>query len=294
MLKVLLIISGYLGLFLLYYIFGWFCDKEFRLVMRKTKLSSAQKIFFHFRGSKMKEDRGHAIICVKFETIAFVNILLGIICGIAVMVTGHTLIFLASGALMAGSFGVFAFQAYINVMKCKERKNQIELMDETGFEDYDELPQSEPPKVIPSQAVRVPKNTDDGDKTNSMAIGKEILKNKGLLDDDVFSPFVADAVDKFKGEELKSSFSEEGNITKGKEALRNYAGKQLSTEGFKNVNNFDRPKNAYGKDKAIEYGIEGTGKTMQDKINEHKQDINPENIFKSVNNYSSVRKDNKQ
>lgn len=254
-----------------------------------------KKFFFHFRGSKMKEDKGHAIICVKFQAIAFLNLLLAAICGVTVKVTaGQTMVFLASGALMAGSFGVFVFQAYMNVMKCNERKRQIELMDETGLEDYDAIPQPEPQREIPSQAVRVPKNTDDGDKTNSMAIGKEILKNKGLLDDDIFSPFVTDAVDKFNDGSIRTEFSQEGDIKRGKEALRDYAGKQLSTEGFNNVNNFERYRNTGRENNEKSESIEEIGRTMREKINEHKQDINPENKFKSVNKYTSVRKDNNQ
>lgn len=300
-LKELLIIAGYLVMFLMYYLFGWFCDKNFRLYMRKTKLPPYKKIFFHFRGTKLKENRGHALICVKFQIVAFINILIGAICTIAVKVTnGQMMVFLASGALLAASFGVFAFKVYENICKYNDRKKQDELRDETGLEDYDKIssvPVSEiPQQPIPNQVVRAPINTDDGDKTKSMAIGKEILKNKGLLDDDTFMPFSSNVADTFKdGTRMAAELSEADDIKRGKEALKDYAGKQLSTEGFNYVNNFEEHKNAYGKVKEKSEKSEETGRSIADIINEHKQEINPENKFKSVNKYTSVsRKDSNQ
>lgn len=289
--KELLILAGFVALFFIYYGTGWFCDKNFRLVMRKTKLSPARKILYHFRGSKMKDDKGHAMVCLKFERIAFVNIILGAICFAAVKVTGQTLVFLGSGALGAASFAFFVFQMYINIPKYKERKKQLDNMDETGFEDYhvsvqvnasssEEKQAKQPSVATASKAV-----ITDG-RIDSLESGREILKNKGLLDDDIFLPMVADVTDKFTNVKAKMSFSEESDIEIGKAALNDLAGKQLKTEAFRNVNSFDDSVFARRDENVSE-----ESRSVKDIIDNHRDDINPENQFKAVNTYSPVRKD---
>lgn len=292
--KEYLIIAGSAALFLIYYIFGWFCDKNFRLVMRKSKLSPFKKIFLHFRGSKMKENRGHAIVCIKFEEFAFLNLILGVLCFAAVKITGQQMVFLGSAALLGMSFAGFAFQAYMNIGKYQDRKKQTENMDETGFEDYRvtaSAVQTEEKKPTSYPSIKKSDIVDSDNRIDSLASGREYMKNKGLLDDDIFSPFVADAVDKFKGNSINGEFSEGTDIEKGKEALKDFAGKQLNTEFYRNVNNFEKPVNSYSSAPSEIKAEKESARTVQDIISEHKQDINPENKFKAVNNYSPVRKD---
>lgn len=288
--KSILILAGFLALFFAYYAAGWFCDKNFRLVMRKQKLRGLKKALFHFRGSKAKEDRGHAMICVKFEQLSIVNLILGALGFAAVRFTDNTFVFLGCGALMAGSGLMLVYQLYINIMKYKERKQQLDSRDETGFEDYRaSVSESEAPKETSYPTVRTPVMVDSSGRTDSLESGREILKNKGLLDDDIFSPFVTDAVNKYTGNKVSTEFSEESDIEKGKAILRDMPGKQLSTESYMNVNNFDDLNNAYTQKPA-----DTPERSVKDIIDEHKDDINPENQFKFQNNYSPVRKDDSQ
>lgn len=285
--KEYLVLAGFLGMFLLYYVFGWLFDKKFRTVMSKSKLSSFKKILFHFKGSKMKEDKGHSNACIRSETVSLVNLVLGALCFFAVKITGQTLVFLASAALMAMSFAGFVFLVYINIVKYTTRTRQAQLMDETGFEDYHAARQVQPPKQASYPNARSKSESITGEVTDSMESGREYLKNRGLLDDDVFSPVVADAMDKYVGNEIKLDFAKESDIAKGKEALRDFAGKQLNTEAYGSVNNFEKAVNSYSAEEKSE-------KTVQDIISEHKQEINPENQFKAVNSYTPVRKDDNQ
>lgn len=250
--KELLILAGFIALFLISYATGWFCDKNFRLVMRKTKLSAFKRLLFHFRDSKMKENKGHSVVCVGLERLAFADLFLGAGCFAAVKFTGNTVVFLGSAALMAASFGLYVFQLYTNVPKYKARKKELDKMDETGFEDYRSAPKQKP---VQSEAVRVNqypnirKDTvaDSDGRIDSMESGRELLKKKGLLDDDIFSPFVSDVTDKFTGEKIMAEFSDESDIEIGKAALEDLAGKQLKTDAYSGVNRFEESRNTYSK-----------------------------------------------
>lgn len=289
--KSIIILAGFLALFVIGYFTGWYCDKDFRLFLRKTKLSPFKARIYLFRGSRVKEDKGHAVSCVNFQQLAFLNLALGIICFWSVLKSKSKLVFLGSGALMALMGAMFLFQLYINTMKYKERKSRSEKMDETGFEEYRStapvapMPKSSQPTK--RTAVVVKSEDTNTDKIDTLAGGRAYLKNKGILDDDVFSPFVSDVTNKFNSVRIREDFSKADDISSGKDMLKDMIERQLKEEPFASSNKFERSVNFYSKDEA------GTESTIKDEIDKHKQEIDPENQFKTVNNYSPVRKDDK-
>lgn len=270
--KEYLIIAGFIVLFLLYYLFGWFCDKNFRLVMRKTKLSPFKKFFLHFRGAKTKENKGHAVVCVKFEEFSFLNLFLGAFCFAAVKLTEQDMVFYGSAALMAMSFAGFAFQVYTNTGIYNDRKKQAEMMDETGFEDYRAVASPIQPEAQDKAYPNVKKSVmaDSDDRIDSLESGKEYLKRKGLLDDDTYSPYFSDSAYAFRDNRNYGEFSDESNIQKGKEALKDFAGKQLNTEAYRNVNNFESPVNSYSSAPSVKEAENKSAQTADGTVNEHK------------------------
>lgn len=260
--KSIIILAGFIALFVIGYFTGWYCDKDFRLFLRKTKLSPFKARIYRFRDSKIEEDKGHAVVCVNFQQLAFLDLTLGIICFLSVFITKSKLIFLGSGALMALMGAMFLFQLYINTMKYKERKSRSEKMDETGFEEYRStapvapMPKSSQPTKRTAAIVKS-ENTNT-DKIDTLAGGREYLKNKGLLDDDVFSPFVSDVTSKFTGVSIREDFAKADDISSGKEMLKGMIERQLKEEPFTSSNKFEKSVNFYSKDgEAAESTVKG-------------------------------------
>ena len=285
----MLIPAAFIALFFVYYIAGWFLDKNFRLTMRKTRLSSVEKVFLHFRGTGKNKDRGHAIICVRLEKGSFINILLGAVSYAAMRFIGGKLVILICGFLLLLSFGLFAFEIFMNMTKHLDRKQIIDKMDETGFEDYHVEEKTAP--VSQSAAVHVPVRKEDTESIEDTRLTDKIkeVKSKGLLDDDIFSPFVTDVTSKFRGVKTESEFSDGTSIADGKEALKNLAEKQLKAESFSGVNHFEKSKNSYSDNQngEDEFSVRGM-------IDRHKQDIDPGIQMRGVNKNKPVGKDDTQ
>ena len=286
--KLLMIIPvGFIALFFIYYIAGWFLDKNFRLTMRKTKLTAAQKVFLHFRGTGKNKDRGHAVICVRLEKFSFINILLGAVAFAASKFIGGKPALLGSGFLLFMSAAFFAFEIFMNMTKHLDRKHIIDEMDETGFEDY-----RIEEKITPvSQSVAVPVKKEIAQSSQNTKLTDKIkeVKNKGLLDDDIFSPYITDVTSKFRGVKTESEFSEGTSIAEGMEALKGIAERQLKAEAFSGVNQFEKKESSYsGSQKADER------LSLQEMIDKHKQDIDPGLNMRGVNMNEPVRKDDTQ
>ena len=81
--------------------------------------------------------------------------------------------------------------------------------------------------VAVGRSIRTEHEKPSDDKLGSLESGRKIIENKGILDDDVFSPYVSDVTDKFRGVKLNQNFSEGDNIEAGKNALKDMAEKQL-------------------------------------------------------------------
>ena len=115
------------------------------------------------------------------------------------------------------------------------------------------------------------------------------VKSKGLLDDDIFSPFVSDVTDKFRGVKTESEFAEETSIAEGKEALKNLAAKQLNSESFSGVNHFEKKENAYSAK------ADGEENSLRSVIDQRKQELDPGFQMRGVNkNNKPVGKDDTQ
>lgn len=280
---------GFIALFLIYYIAGWFLDKNFRMTMRKTKLSSAEKVFLHFRGTGKDKDRGHAIICVRLEKFSFINLFLAIAVFALSRLIGGKFVFIGFALILLMSGVLFAFEIFMNMTKHLDRKHIISQMDETGFEDYHVEEKTAP--VSQSVAVHVPVRKEDTESTEDTRLTDKIkeVKSKGLLDDDIFSPFVTDVTDKFRGVKTESEFSDGTSIADGKEALKNLAERQLKAEAFSGVNEFEKKKSFYSEnnDAEDEFSVRGM-------IDRHKQDIDPGIQMRGVNKNEPVRKDDTQ
>ncbi len=247
--KEYLIAAGCFMLFIMYYLFGWFFDKNFRLVMNVSELSPAQKRFFRFRGSKSSSDDKHAVICIRAEMLSFINIIMGILCFAAIKFTGKYLVYIGSVAFTEISLVGFVFIAYMNINKYRAIQNGINQADETSFENYEKNVEAEfkapekpayPTVKKASVTGKTANNIESGKKylknrglfdndvfstfisepedeqTDNIESGKNQLKSRNLLDDDVFLPCIADAVDKFDDEDINTDFREAGNTADGR------------------------------------------------------------------------------
>lgn len=286
----MIVTAGFAALFFVYYISGWFLDKLFRLTMRKMKLTSAQKIFLHFRGTGKNKDKGHAIVCVRLEKLSFINLLLAIAVFALSRLIGGKFVFIGFALLLLMSAAFFVFVIFQNMMKHMDRKHIIDEMDETGFEDY----RVEEKEISFPQSVAVPARGDKADSpedTSRLTDKIKEVKSKGLLDDDIFSPFVTDVTNKFRGVKTESAFSDGTSIAEGKEALKNLAEKQLKAESFSGINHFEKSKNSYSENTG---DTDGEGFSLRNVIDEHKQEIDPGLKMRGVNKNKPVRKDDTQ
>lgn len=283
---------GFVIMFFAYYFAGWFLDDIFRMTLRKTKISSAQKIFLHFKGTGEDKDRGHAIICVRLEKLSFVNIPLAIAVFVLSKVIGGKFVFIGFALILIMSIGFLLFLLSQNITKHMDRKQLLDQMDETGLADYKS---DESPEPVVSYSVAVPSMTDKNNNAPDTRLTDKIkeVKSKGLLDDDIFSPFVSDVTDKFRGVKTESEFAEGTSIAEGKEALKNFAAKQLGSESFSGVNNFEKIENAYSvkADKADG----GEENSLRSVIDRRKQELDPGFQMRGVNmNNRPVGKDDTQ
>lgn len=282
---------GFVVMFFAYYFAGWFFDDSFRLTLRKTKISSAQKIFLHFRGTGEDKDRGHAIICVRLEKLSFVNIPLAIAVFVLSKVIGGKFVFIGFALILIMSIGFLLFLLSQNLIKHMDRKQILDRMDETGLADYksDEIP------TPVSYSVAVPSMTDNNNNAPDTRLTDKIkeVKSKGLLDDDIFSPFVTDVTSKFRGVKTESEFAEGTSIAEGKEALKNLAEKQLKAESFSGVNHFEKKENSYSSKSGNPDG--GEELSLRSIIDQHKREIDPGFQMRGVNkNNKPVGKDDTQ
>lgn len=250
--KSLIILVGFIGLFAASYFTGWYCDKEFRLFLRKTKLSPFKAYIYRFRDAKIKEDKGHAVVCVNFQQLSFLSLIMGIICFVSFFKTKSSMIFLGSCVLLLLMGSMFLFQLYTNTMKYKERKMHFKEMNEAGLEDFR--------STVPTHSYRVPDFSEhvdsfvpteetNNDKIDSLASGREYIKNKRILDDDIFSPFVTDVTSKFTNVRMREEFADGDSISAGKAILKDTIERQLNEEHFENRNSFERSIDLYLKEK---------------------------------------------
>ncbi len=277
---------GFVVMFFAYYFAGWFFDDSFRLTLRKTKISSAQKIFLHFRGTGEDKDRGHAIICVRLEKLSFVNIPLAIAVFVLSRVIGGKFVFIGFALILIMSIGFLLFLLSQNLTKHMDRKQMLDRMDETGLADYKS---DEKPSPV-SYSVAVPSMTDNNNAPDTRLTDKiKEVKSKGLLDDDIFLPFVTDVTSKFRGVKTESEFAEGTSIAEGKEALKNLAEKQLKAESFSGVNHFEKKENAYSAK------ADGEENSLRSVIDQRKQELDPGFQMRGVNkNNKPVGKDDTQ
>ncbi len=281
-LKFMLIVIAGAFLSVVMYAFGWFNDKNFRLVMRKKRISAFGRCFLHFRGTKLFENRGHAVACVKYEkTAPIVFVLCLAVVTVSRKVLGDSL---TSFAVSAGFelllFLIFILTSRNNILKYKERKKIIESRDETGFDEF-----TEPEKTEAFEIKSVVKVFDESEKTEeksggnvtSFKDGIEIVKNKGLLDDDIYNPLGADYSRKYRAVSFKGEFADGSSIQKGKEELKDKLKQSLIEESF-SVN-----KRQSDSDKQKEIPVEDKADSVGAIIESHIDEINPEAKFKKPN-----------
>ena len=137
---------GYLVSFLCCYFFGWYSDKRLRNITRRIRIYPFEKIFLHFRGGYQNKTNKFSALCVCFERMGMLMLVMIPVSLLLTKLFKNILIFcrisLAAAAASLSSVIIAAISSQLVIKKQvrksgkKKKKSSFKELDDisSGFE----------------------------------------------------------------------------------------------------------------------------------------------------------------